>query len=65
MFSLYIMMYVNLLLTLYVLQIIYGHLNHMNVCVSYDATIKLVETFSKLHMVPLHQWIEEGVTFKF
>ena len=37
----------------------------MNVCVSYTATIKLVETLSKLHTVPLHQWIEEGVTFKF
>ena len=37
----------------------------MNVCVSYTATIKLVETPSKLHTVPLHQWIEEGVTFKF
>lgn len=37
----------------------------MGTCVSYCSTIRLVEAVSKLHKVPLQNWISEGATFKF
>ena len=43
----------------------YGRLNHLNRCVSYSATLQLMEDVSKLHTVPIQQWIRDGVLFKF
>ena len=37
----------------------------MNVTLSYNATLAAVTKVSRLHKVPLQQWIAEGVTFKF
>ena len=34
-------------------------------CVSYSATLRLMDELSKHHIVPLEKWIEEGVVFKF
>ena len=44
---------------------VYGRLNHLKVCVSYPATLKLMDKVSKMHSVPLKKWIEDGVVFKF
>lgn len=43
----------------------YARLNHLNVCVSYQATLNLMEGLSKLHTVPLQRWIQDGIVFKF
>ena len=53
----------TILLTNY-LQV-YTRLNHLNVSLSYNATLAAVTEVSRLHKVPLQQWIAEGVTFKF
>ena len=37
----------------------------MNVTLSYNATLAAVTKVSRLHKIPLQQWIAEGVTFKF
>ena len=37
----------------------------MNMCVSYRATLRIMDDVSKLHTVPLKQWISDGVVFKF
>ena len=37
----------------------------MNMCVSYTATLKLMDEVSMLHTVPIKQWIQDGVVFKF
>ena len=34
-------------------------------CMSYNATLRLTEDVSKLHTVPVEQWIRECVVFKF
>ena len=34
-------------------------------CVSYCATLRLTEDISKLHTVPIKQWIKDGAVFKF
>ena len=34
-------------------------------CLSYNATLRLMEDISKLHKVPIEQWIKEGVVLKF
>lgn len=36
----------------------------MNLCVSYPATLRLMEDVSKLHTIPLREWIQDGVVFK-
>lgn len=43
----------------------YARLNHLNMCVSYQATLNLMDELSKLHTVPLHKWIQDGIVFKF
>ncbi len=43
----------------------YSRLNHIGVCVSYAATLRLVHGVSLLHTLPLQKWIAEGVIFKF
>ena len=40
---------------------VYSQLNHINACISYPATLRLVEDVSKLHSIPLEQWIAEGI----
>ena len=37
----------------------------MNVCVSYRATLRLMDDINKLHNVPIQQWISNGAVFKF
>ena len=44
---------------------VYARLNHLNFCLSYPATLRLVEEVSKLHTVPLKQWIQDGQVLKF
>ncbi len=34
-------------------------------CVSYPATLKLMEEVAKLHTVPIQRWIQDKVVFKF
>lgn len=43
----------------------YVRLNHMNLCLSYQATLRLIDEVSSLHTVPLNQWIKDGIVFKF
>jgi hypothetical protein len=43
----------------------YGRLNHMNMCVSYPTTLRLVDDISKLHTAPLKKWIEDKQVIKF
>ena len=43
----------------------YTRLNHLNVTLSYNATLSAVTDVSKLHKMPIQTWISEGVTFKF
>ena len=42
----------------------YSRLNHLNMCISYSANLKLMDELSLTHTVPLKKWIEE-VAFKF
>ena len=42
----------------------YTRLNHLNVCLSYNATLTLIQDISK-HTLPLQRWIAEDVVFKF
>lgn len=44
---------------------VYARLNHVNICASYLATLRLVEEVSKLHSVPIDRWISDDITFKF
>ena len=44
---------------------VFVRLNHLNLCASYPATLRLVEAISKLHTVPLKKWIEDGQVLKF
>lgn len=37
----------------------------MNICISYTATLQLVDDISKFHKDPIQQWIKDGATFKF
>lgn len=37
----------------------------MNMCISYRATLRLVDDISKLHTVPILQWIMDEAVFKF
>ena len=34
-------------------------------CISYNATLRLTEDVSKLHKVPIEEWIKKGVVLKF
>lgn len=40
-------------------------LNHMSVCISYNATLRLIQVVSTYNSAPLKQWIKEGVVLKF
>ena len=44
---------------------VYSRLNHVGVCVSYTATLSLLDSISKLHTLPLTQWIADDVVFKY
>ena len=37
----------------------------MNMCISYPATLRLMEGVSKLHTVPIQNWIQAGEVIKF
>ena len=43
----------------------YDRLNHVNVSVSYPATLSLMEQVSSMHTIPLRKWIEDGAVIKF
>lgn len=43
----------------------YDRLNQVNVCVSYPATLSLMDEVSTMHTIPLKQWIADGDVFKF
>ena len=43
----------------------YTRLNHLCVCISYNATLALIREISQNHTLPLQQWIADGVVFKF
>jgi hypothetical protein len=53
----------SLNMTLYIAIIlqIYTRLNHVNVCMSYPATLRLVDQISRLHQIPIRKWIEDGI----
>ncbi len=40
-------------------------MNHVGVCMSYTATLSLLDEVSKLHTTPLQQWIADDVLVKF
>ena len=44
---------------------LYDRLNQVNVCMSYPATLSLMDEVSNMHTVPLRQWITDGEVFKF
>lgn len=43
----------------------YSRLNHLNMCVSYQATLNMMDELGKLHTVPIRQWIQDGLVIKF
>ena len=43
----------------------YTWLNQLNVCLGYQATLNLLSTISKQHIIPIQNWIAEGTSFKF
>ena len=44
---------------------VYLHLNHVNVCLSYSAVLRLVTEISKRNVLPLQRWLAEGAVVKF
>ena len=44
---------------------VYSRLNHLNVCLSYQATLNVMDELSLGRTVPINQWLEDGVIFKF
>jgi len=44
---------------------VYTRLNHLNMALSYRSVMRLVETISENHKVPMKDWIESGSVFKF
>lgn len=52
------------LLHLYLLQV-YIRFNHINVCLSYNATLTLIQDISKDHTLPLHRWITDDIISNF
>lgn len=44
---------------------VFGRLNHVNMCVSYPATLRLMDEVGKLHTVPINDWIKANAVFKF
>ena len=44
---------------------VYLHLNHVNVCLSYSAVLRLVTEISKRNVLPLQRWLMEGAVVKF
>ena len=57
--------YTTLIVYLLVDVQVCSRLNHLNLCVSYTATLRLMDELNESHIVPLEKWIEEGVVFKF
>ena len=43
----------------------YERLNHVNVCISYTATLSLMDEVSSMHTIPLAKWIADGEVVKF
>ena len=43
---------------------VYTRLNHLNITVSYNSLLRVVEEISKHHLVPLSKWITEGAFVK-
>ena len=43
----------------------YARLNHLNVCVSYSATLRLMDQVGKLHTVPIRDWTKANAVIKF
>lgn len=43
----------------------YTRLNHLNVSLSYPATLRFLSDIADLHKVPIQTWISENATFKF
>lgn len=43
----------------------YERLNHVNVCISYTATLSLMDEVSSTHTIPLAKWIADGEVVKF
>ena len=44
---------------------VYDCLSQVNVCVSYAATLSIMDEVSRLHTVPLAKWIADGDITKF
>ena len=44
---------------------VYKRLNHLNITVSYNFILRVVEEISKHHLLPLSKWISEGAYVKF
>ena len=47
-----------------VLQV-YKRLNHLNITISYNVILRVVEEISKHHLLPLTKWLSEGAFVKF
>ena len=44
---------------------VFTRLNHVNMCVSYPATLRLMDEVAKLHSVPIQSWIKNKSIVKF
>ena len=44
---------------------VYARLNQVNVCMSYSATLSLLDKISELHTAPLSMWTLNNTTFMF
>lgn len=40
-------------------------MNKLNICLSYTATLQLMEELSHTHRVPLNKWLEDDIVLKF
>ena len=62
---LYNSMFSVLILLLLCYWQVYHRLNHVNVCLSYPAVLRLVTDISKQNVLPLQRWLAEGAMVKF
>ena len=44
---------------------VYARLNHLNMCLSYPATLWMLSEVAEFHKLPIEKWIAEDAVFKF
>ena len=44
---------------------VYKRLTHLNITISYNVLLRVIEEISKRHLLPLSKWLAEGAFVKF